>query len=64
MISPVPVNLAKQVADARRRCCLCGEYLNGERNNPEPLASSLLDCCNFCNGSKVMPARLLQMNGD
>tara|TARA_Y100000310_G_scaffold338715_1_gene429211 strand:+ start:1654 stop:1806 length:153 start_codon:yes stop_codon:yes gene_type:complete len=47
------------------KCCLCGKEIevevNGwsEGNNAEPLKDGR--CCNDCNASKVIPARLEKM---
>ena len=41
------------------RCCLCGEYFTGFGNNPWPLKNNENDrCCDYCNSSKVIPARI------
>ena len=38
---------------------MCGVPLaRFEGNNPDPLASSDLDCCDNCNGTLVIPARI------
>jgi hypothetical protein len=50
-------------------CCICGEqqpvrYMNGKRsrlgmNNPWPLVSEPgQSCCDQCNATKVVPARM------
>jgi hypothetical protein len=46
-------------------CCLCGQpcepWVLGESgwgHNPEPLAGSPNRCCNTCNDTKVIPARI------
>ena len=44
------------------RCCFCGEPLLGLGNNPEPLASAELGCCDSCNMTRVIPARLKEAN--
>ncbi len=48
-----------------QECCLCGESIptwtpetKGRGNNPEPLASWPKRCCDICNKTKVIPARL------
>lgn len=42
-------------------CVLCGEFYYGYGNNPYPLAVGENDeCCNDCNDTKVIPARLAQ----
>ena len=43
-------------------CTLCGEYFYGYGNNPYPLASSEDQCCDMCNATKVIPARLANVN--
>lgn len=42
-------------------CCLCGaEVKDSYGNNPYPLNKSLDDrCCDRCNVTKVIPARLV-----
>jgi hypothetical protein len=43
-------------------CVLCGEPFSEFGNNPWPLAT--LDdgqCCDYCNGAYVIPARLAGM---
>lgn len=43
----------------RKSCCFCGApIVETEGNNPAPLASSDLDCCDNCNGTLVIPARI------
>ena len=43
-----------------RTCCLCGKDLGYEfGNNPYPLKTKG-DCCNHCNITKVIPARIEQ----
>ena len=39
-------------------CCLCGDVFYGYGNNPAPLARSSKRCCDMCNMTKVIPARL------
>lgn len=48
-----------------QECCLCGEHLEewtpgskGRGNNPEPLDVWPHRCCDTCNVTKVIPARL------
>lgn len=38
-------------------CCICGKKFTGWGNNPWPVADDG-SCCNECNMSKVIPARL------
>jgi hypothetical protein len=42
------------------KCCLCGKLSEGFGNNPDPLPSlnDSDECCDECNGTKVIPARL------
>jgi len=43
-------------------CCLCGKTYIGWSNNPYPLSTKEGDeCCNECNYTKVIPARMEQM---
>lgn len=37
-------------------CCICGNKLNGERNDPDPL-SDVGWCCDYCSRSYVVPMR-------
>jgi hypothetical protein len=39
-------------------CCLCGKVFTEWGNNPAPLAPSTERCCDDCNATKVIPARL------
>jgi len=39
-------------------CCLCAKYAGRYGNNPAPLAELPLVCCDDCNRTKVIPARL------
>ena len=39
------------------KCVLCGEAFFGYGNNPWPLAKKGR-CCNICNVTKVIPARV------
>ena len=38
-------------------CCLCGKKVKEWGNNPAPLAENGR-CCDKCNFTKVVPARL------
>ena len=40
-------------------CCLCNKKFTGYGNNPLPLYNKEGRCCNFCNITKVIPARLI-----
>ena len=39
------------------KCCLCDKQSKGWGNNPQPLMGG--KCCDECNMSKVIPARLM-----
>lgn len=39
-------------------CIFCQAVLDGPGNNPEPLAAPPRRCCDECNISLVIPARL------
>lgn len=39
------------------KCCICGKPVEGHGNNPAPVKASGR-CCNSCNITKVIPARL------
>lgn len=41
------------------KCVICRKNFDGKGNNAEPIAKGL--CCDFCNTSKVIPARLMLM---
>lgn len=43
------------------KCVLCGATNYGFGNNPDPLARKGM-CCDGCNATKVIPARLQPMN--
>ena len=40
-----------------KHCCICGRILVDYGNNPHPVKENG-ECCNFCNLTKVVPARL------
>lgn len=40
-----------------KKCILCNKIFNGYGNNPEPLSNKGM-CCDICNDTKVIPARL------
>ncbi len=42
------------------KCVLCGVKILGWGNNPAPLANKG-ECCDVCNDTKVIPARLEAM---
>jgi hypothetical protein len=44
-------------------CCLCAKPIRGFGNNPAPLGEPGQRCCESCNYTRVMPARLIAMLG-
>lgn len=43
-------------------CCICGERFTGYGNNPWPIVKDEnARCCDECNDTEVIPARLAQM---
>jgi hypothetical protein len=51
--------------EQKPKCCLCGAELEpwpggyGYGNNPWPLSENENDrCCDFCDRTKVLPARI------
>jgi hypothetical protein len=46
------------------KCCLCGNAIKTYGNNPAPLKTKSKDdvCCDECNLTKVIPARLGILN--
>ena len=51
-----------KTAETRRLCSLCGEPFLGMGHNPEPLKRYQDRCCNDCNQTKVIPARMRAYN--
>ena len=43
------------------KCCFCGKVFIGWGNNPEPVKSGKSRCCNDCNATIVLPARLKEL---
>ena len=52
----------KSLAEDKETCVLCGKHINGHGNNPAPLADEG-KCCDECNKTKVIPARMKAMQG-
>tara|TARA_R100000655_G_scaffold33145_1_gene65325 strand:- start:680 stop:853 length:174 start_codon:yes stop_codon:yes gene_type:complete len=44
-----------------KTCVLCKEGYTGWGNNPEPLEHPAFKCCNVCNVSRVIPARMAEL---
>ena len=41
------------------KCSICGEIFEGFGNNPYPVTKGENDrCCDVCNNTKVIPARI------
>jgi len=42
------------------KCCLCGEEVEGYGNDPSPIPTENEndECCDVCNLTKVVPARM------
>ena len=48
-----------------RICCICGKKFRGWGNNPYPVSKHPdARCCDECNGTYVITARLNQIYGD
>jgi hypothetical protein len=52
------------------RCCICGNFLEGYGNNPDPVTTENGkffkeddECCDKCNDEVVIPKRLEEMLG-
>lgn len=45
-----------------KKCCIYGEKFTGWGNNPAPVKTRG-ECCDACNSSVVVPARLAQFFG-
>lgn len=45
-------------------CCICGKRFTGWGNNPWPVVEDEnARCCDECNDTEVIPARLAKMFG-
>ena len=54
--------IIKPVKEAKEeKCVICKKTITGYGNNAEPLAQG--KCCDKCNTSKVIPARIAQLYG-
>ena len=48
--------------DDKHICCICGQEFTGYRNNPYPINSDEdARCCDICNDTAVIPARLEEL---
>lgn len=52
----------KSLTEDREACVLCGKHIDGHGNNPAPLADEG-KCCDECNSTKVIPARMKALRG-
>ena len=43
-------------------CYFCGHLFRGYGNNPAPVRSESLRCCDNCNATVVIPARLARLD--
>lgn len=47
------------------RCCICGDTFEGFGNNPWPIVyDEKARCCDDCNATVVIPARLERLEND
>jgi len=46
------------------KCCICGKEERGYGNNPDPVDSHEKKCCDDCNDTVVIPARIKQLMGE
>lgn len=54
--------IIKPVREAKEeKCVICKKTITGYGNNAEPVAKGR--CCDICNASKVIPARIAQLYG-
>ena len=61
IISEGNSNKKEMLFNKPNKCILCGLEFRGWGNNPQPLASGSDSCCDYCNATKVISARLKQM---
>ena len=48
--------------EIKRVCCICGKTFTGWGNNPWPVVKDEeAECCDACNATEVIPARLKLM---
>jgi hypothetical protein len=51
----------EKLAESSDPCSICGDEIGGHGNNAEPVNAGR--CCDSCNGSHVIPARLASIFG-
>lgn len=49
------------MTDKKFKCVLCKKEVKGYGNNPAPLGNVYDDCCDTCNRTKVIPARIASL---
>ena len=45
------------------KCVLCKDKIDGYGNNPAPLNNGEGKCCDKCNRTYVIPARIMEVGG-
>ena len=45
----------------KKKCCICGRIFIGHGNNPYPIKDNG-ECCDVCNTTQVIPARIKWYN--
>ena len=54
----------RDIMEEKHVCCICGKEFSGHGNNPEPVKPFESGrCCDECNMSEVIPARLAALRG-
>lgn len=54
--------IKEELTEDKETCILCGKHIEGYGNNPAPLADEG-KCCDECNKTKVIPARMKTLRG-
>lgn len=54
--------IKEELTEDKETCVLCGKHIEGYGNNPAPLADEG-KCCDECNKTKVIPARMKTLRG-
>lgn len=51
-----------KIETEKKICCICGCLYTGWGNNPWPVVKDdNAECCDVCNDTEVLPARMAQM---
>ena len=54
--------MSKETKDLKITCVLCGDVTDGMHHNPDPVSVAPGGrCCDTCNTTKVIPARIKRM---